>query len=212
MHKIFVIGICGGTASGKSTFADNLSRQSAPSATTVMRLDNYYKDRPDLSFEQRVKSNYDCPEAFDVALIVKHLKALRAGQAIERPTYDFATHRRKPTLDHVPACPVIIVEGIMSFAIPEIRELIDFKIFVDTPADVRLLRRIRRDLTERGRTLDSVATQYLTTVRPMHDLYVEPSKVYADIIVPEGGYNLVALDLLLNRVQQMIEESQKGLC
>ncbi|MFA5481267.1 MAG: uridine kinase [Bacilli bacterium] len=211
MEKIFVIGISGGTASGKSTLADNLVRKSKSQAVTVMRLDNYYIDHPELSFEQRKNANYDCPESFDVDLIVAHLKALRAGQPIEQPSYDFAIHRRTSTTEHVEPCPIVVVEGIMSLAIPAIRELIDFKIFVDTPADVRLLRRIRRDIIERGRSLDNISHQYLATVRPMHDLYVEPSKVYADIIVPEGGYNLVALDLLVSRVQQLIEESQHNI-
>ena len=211
MGKIFVIGISGGTASGKSTIADNLSKNATPDATNVMRLDYYYVDHPELPFDKRKTLNYDCPDAFDVELIVQHLKALKSGQSIERPSYDFTNHRRQNETEHVEACPVIIVEGIMALTIPEIRELIDFKIFVDTPPDVRLLRRIYRDMNERGRTLDSIAYQYLNTVRPMHDLYVEPSKVHADIIVPEGGYNLVALDLLVNRIQQMIEESKKEL-
>jgi len=209
MRKPVIIGIAGGTASGKSTLADNLSRQSNPEATIVIRLDHYYRDRPELTFEERKKQNYDCPEAFDIELIVKHLRMLREGQAIECPDYDFTQHRRKPTTDHIKPCPVIILEGIMVLAIPVIRAFINFKIFVDTPADVRLLRRIHRDLNERGRTLESVAEQYLKTVRPMHDLHVESSKVYADLIVPEGGYNLVALDLLVSRVLQMIEESSR---
>jgi len=209
MRKPVIIGIAGGTASGKSTLADNLSRQSNPEATIVIRLDHYYRDRPELTFDERKKQNYDCPEAFDIDLIVKHLTMLREGKAIECPDYDFTQHRRKATTDHIKPCPVIILEGIMVLAIPVIREFIDFKIFVDTPADVRLLRRIHRDLNERGRTLESVAEQYLKTVRPMHDLHVESSKVYADLIVPEGGYNLVALDLLVSRVLQMIEESSR---
>lgn len=207
MKKIVIIGIAGGTASGKSTLADNLSRDSNPKATAIIRLDHYYRDRPDLSFEERKKQNYDCPEAFDIELLLEHLQALKQGEAIECPDYDFTQHRRKITTDHIEPCPVIILEGIMTLAIPSIREMVDFKIYVDTPADVRLLRRIHRDLNERGRTLESVADQYMKTVRPMHDLYVESSKVYADLIVPEGGYNLVALDILVSRVVKMIEES-----
>ncbi|HAV19838.1 MAG TPA: uridine kinase [Firmicutes bacterium] len=209
MKKIVIIGIAGGTASGKSTLADNLSRQSNPEATAVIRLDRYYRDHPELTFDERKKLNYDRPEAFDIELVVAHMKDLIAGRSIECPDYDFSLHRRKQTTDIINPRPVIIIEGIMALAIPAIRELIDFKIFVDTPADVRLLRRIHRDLNERGRTLESVADQYLSTVRPMHDLYVESSKVYADIIVPEGGYNLVALDLLVSRVLQMIAESSR---
>jgi len=209
MKKPVIIGIAGGTASGKSTLADNLSRKSNPAATVVIRLDHYYRDHQELTFEQRTQLNYDCPEAFDIELVIEHLQLLKQGQAIDCPEYDFSKHCRKSETERINACPVIILEGIMALAIPSIRELIDFKIFVDTPADVRLLRRIHRDLNERGRTLESVAEQYLKTVRPMHDLHVESSKVYADLIVPEGGYNLVALDILVSRVIQMIDESSR---
>ncbi|MDD2398895.1 MAG: uridine kinase [Bacilli bacterium] len=207
MEKIFVIGISGGTASGKSTLADNISHNSKPTNIIVLRLDHYYVDHPELPLEKRRLLNYDCPEAFDVDLIVSHINALKSGKAINRPDYDFTYHCRKKALERIEPSPVVIVEGIMTLAIPQIRALIDFKIFVDTPADVRLSRRINRDINERGRTLENVIHQYLTTVRPMHNLYVEPSKVHADIIVPEGGYNLVALDLIVSRVQKMIEES-----
>ncbi|MCH3977020.1 MAG: uridine kinase [Bacilli bacterium] len=207
MSKVFVIGIAGGTASGKTTLAENLFTQSECDTTLLLRLDNYYRDFPDMPLEQRQKLNYDTPESFDVPLIVKHLKALKAGKEVEIPSYDFSFHRRKEETVKVKTTPVIIVEGIMVFAIKEIRDLLDFKIFVDTPADVRLLRRIQRDINERGRTLSSVANQYLSTVRPMHDLYVEPSKVYANIIIPEGGYNKEATDLLVARIRQMVEEN-----
>lgn len=209
MHKIIIIGIGGGTASGKTTLAQNLARETGKNATTLIRLDDYYRDRCELAFEERRKLNYDTPEAFDVDLVVKHLSLLQQGQSIDAPVYDFANHCRKKETHLVQAQPVILLEGIMALAIPRIRAMIDFKIFVDTPADVRLLRRIHRDIHERGRTLEEVAHQYLTTVRPMHDLHVEPSKIYADIIVPEGGYNQVALDLLVGHVHKIIEKNRR---
>jgi uridine kinase len=209
MRKPVIIAIAGGTASGKSTLADNLSKKSNPSATAIIRLDHYYRDYPKLTFEERKSLNYDCPEAFDIELVIEHLHMLKEGISIECPNYDFTEHRRKETTQHIKPCPVIILEGIMTLAIPEIRELIDIKIYVDTPADIRLLRRIHRDLNKRGRTLESVAEQYLKTVRPMHDLHVESSKVYADLIVPEGGYNIAALDIIVSHVLQMIEESSR---
>lgn len=209
MQKIIIIGIGGGTASGKTTLAQNLIRDTGKNATTLVRLDDYYRDRADMPFEERKKLNYDTPDAFDVDLVVKHLTALQNGDNIDAPLYDFSKHCRKIETQHLIAHPVILIEGIMALAIPRIRDLIDFKIFVDTPADVRLLRRIHRDIHERGRTLEEVAHQYLTTVRPMHDLHVEPSKIYADIIVPEGGYNQVALDLLVGHIQNIIDKNRK---
>ena len=209
MEKIIIIGIGGGTASGKTTLAHNLVRDSGLNATTLVKLDDYYRNRSELSFEERKKLNYDTPDAFDVPLVIAHLNALKRGESIACPSYDFANHIRKGTTRKLDPKPVIIIEGIMALAIPEVRAMIDFKIFVDTPADVRLLRRIHRDIHERGRTLEEVAEQYLTTVRPMHDLHVEPSKIYADIIVPEGGYNQVALDLLVGHVQKIIHHHEK---
>lgn len=208
MDKVFFIGITGGTASGKSTLTDHLAEISPPDSVTIMRLDNYYRHRPELSASERDDVNYDCPKAFDVPLIKHDLETLKAGKSIKRPQYNFATHLREDVRVEVEPTSVVIVEGILVLAIEEIRTLIDFKIFVDTPSDVRLLRRIQRDMIERGRTLKSIEEQYLKTVRPMHDLYVEPSKVYADIIVPEGGYNQVAIDLILARIQQMIKMNQ----
>jgi uridine kinase len=207
VQKPFIIGIGGGTASGKTTLAKNLLRDAGDQATTLLRLDDYYRDRPELDFDARKRLNYDTPEAFDVDLIVKHLKALKSGHTIECPSYNFSTHARRSNTRLVKAQPVILLEGIMALAIAEIRCLIDFKIFVDTPADVRLLRRIKRDINERGRTLENVSEQYLATVRPMHDLYVEPSKIHADIIVPEGGHNPVALDLLISHIRKIIADN-----
>ncbi|MCX5775816.1 MAG: uridine kinase [Firmicutes bacterium] len=208
MAQSIVIGIAGGTASGKSTLAEKLFDKSGEFSTVILKLDDYYLDRPDLPFEERTKLNYDHPNAFDVDLLVSHLIALKTGHTIKKPVYDFVQHRRSDTTVLVHPAPVIILEGIMIFAIEKILNQIDFKIFVDTPADVRLLRRIKRDIEKRGRDLDSVSKQYLSTVRPMHDLFVEPSKVYADIIVPEGGYNKNATDLLLSKIESLVKESK----
>lgn len=208
MNKIIVIGIAGGTASGKTTLAEKLHSDSKNLATVVIRMDDYYKNSPHLSFEERTKQNYDHPNAFDTTLLVEHLRQLKKGQTIHQPTYDFKKHMRSAKTIEVKSAPVIILEGIMLFAIPEILAEIDYKIFVDTPADIRLLRRIKRDIEERGRDFQSVSDQYLATVRPMHDLYVEPSKVHADIIVPEGGYNKNAADLLLTKVASLVRKTK----
>jgi len=205
MERI-IIGIAGGTASGKTTLADILVTESGKDNALIVRLDNYYRNQTNLTLKKRAALNYDHPDAFDVALVVQHLKALKLGKTIHQPTYDFVNHlRAKATIETISA-PVIIVEGILTFAIPNILKLLDFKIYVDTPADIRVLRRVQRDIEERGRTLASVKDQYSNTVRPMHDLFVEPSKVYADIIVPEGAFNPKATDLLLTKVASLVAE------
>jgi uridine kinase len=205
MERI-IIGIAGGTASGKTTLANILLSESGKGNAVIIRLDNYYRNRTDLSFEKRAALNYDHPDAFDVALVIEHLKSLKGGTSIQQPTYDFVNHlRAKNTLKTNPA-PVIIVEGILTFAITEVLALLDFKIFVDTPADIRVLRRVQRDIEERGRNFKSVTNQYIQTVRPMHDLFVEPSKIHADIIVPEGAFNPKATDLLLTKVASLVSE------
>jgi uridine kinase len=210
MKHRMVIGIAGGTASGKTTLAEVLYRESGHDNSVIVRLDNYYRNRDDLPFEQRALLNYDHPDAFDIPLIINHIQSLKDGNPIAQPTYDYVHHQRaKETIFTKPA-PVIILEGILTFAIPEVRELIDFKIFVDTPADIRVLRRVKRDIEERGRTFDSVTEQYQKTVRPMHDLYVEPSKVYADILVPEGAFNTKATDLLLTKVAALVTEFNRS--
>lgn len=209
MPKPIVIGIAGGTASGKTTLAEKLFNQSAEYGTAILRLDDYYVNRPDLTFEQRKKLNYDHPSSFDVDLLVANLIDLKNGKAINHPVYDFVQHCRLERTVVVNPAPVIILEGIMIFAIEKIRQQVDFKIFVDTPSDIRLLRRIKRDIEERGRSIDSVIDQYLSTVRPMHDLFVEPSKVYADIIVPEGGYNENATDLLLSKIESLVKINEE---
>ena len=199
MSDVITIGIAGGTGSGKTTITRRILDEFGGDVS-VLYHDNYYKRHDDIPFPERKKLNYDHPNAFDTPLLVQHLDALRAGQAVECPTYDYTVHNRAAeTITVVPA-KVVVVEGILIFAEPELRERLDIKIFVDTDADVRILRRIVRDVKERGRTLDSVVNQYLTTVKPMHEQFVEPSKRKADLIVPEGGHNLVALELLIKWV------------
>ena len=200
-----VIGIAGGTGSGKTTLTEKLRERFAENVS-VLYHDNYYKKHVGMTYEERSQLNYDHPDAFDTDLIVRDLTALRRGQAIQCPVYDYTIHNRSDRTLEVKPTQVIIVEGILIFADPALRELMDIKIFVDTDADVRILRRLLRDVKERGRTLDSVVTQYLTTVKPMHEAFVEPSKKYADIIVPQGGQNRVALDMLVERIRGHVEK------
>ena len=201
--EFLTIGIAGGTGSGKTTLMKNLVSRFG-NDVTVISHDNYYKRRDDLTYEERCDINYDEPAAFDTDLMIEHLAKLRCGETIECPVYDFTVHNRSDeTLTIVPKR-VIIVEGILIFADEGLRDLMDIKIFVDTDTDVRLCRRIKRDVNKRGRTLESVLTQYLTTVKPMHEKYVEPSKKYANIVVPEGGKNFVALDMIMGRIQRHI--------
>ena len=185
-HNILVLGIAGGTGSGKTTLMNNIIKKFGDSVT-VLSHDNYYRRRDDLTYEQRCGINYDEPAALETDLMAAHLDKLRHGEAIDCPVYDFTCHNRSDKTVRI--CPkrVIIVEGILIFENEPLRDLMDIKIFVDTDADVRLCRRIARDVTERGRTLESVLSQYQTTVKPMHEKYVEPSKKYADLVVPEGG-------------------------
>lgn len=209
MERI-IIGIAGGTASGKTTLADILVTESGKANALIVRLDNYYRNRTDLSLNKRAALNYDHPDAFDVELVVQHLKALKQGKTIHQPTYDYVNHLRAEATIETIAAPVIIIEGILTFAIPNLLKLLDFKIYVDTPSDIRVLRRVQRDIEERGRTFASVKEQYSKTVRPMHDLFVEPSKVHADIIVPEGGFNPKATDLLLTKVASLVQEFRQS--
>lgn len=204
-NNILVIGIAGGTASGKTTLMKNLINEFG-GEVTVLSHDNYYKRRDDMPYEERCKQNYDEPAAFDTSLMVYHLDQLRHGQSIQCPVYDFTVHNRSDeTITLVPK-KVIIVEGILIFENAELRNLMDIKIFVDTDADIRLCRRIKRDVNKRGRTLESVLTQYLTTVKPMHDMYVEPSKKHADLVVPEGGKNLVALNMIVGHIRRHLDK------
>ena len=202
-NEILTIGIAGGTGSGKTTLMKNIVSRFGDDVTVISH-DNYYKRRDDLTYEERCGINYDEPAAFDTDLMIEHLARLRRGETIQCPVYDFTVHNRSDeTLTIVPKR-VIIVEGILIFADKGLLDLMDIKIFVDTDTDVRLCRRIKRDVNKRGRTLESVLTQYLTTVKPMHEMYVEPSKKYADLVVPEGGTNYVALDMIMGRIQRHI--------
>ena len=205
MDNIMVIGIAGGTGSGKTTLTKRLVER-FDGDVSVLNHDSYYKAHDDLPYEERCKLNYDHPASFDTDLLVEHLRLLRQGQAIDCPTYDYTVHNRAKETVRVEPAKVIVVEGILIFESRALREQMDIKIFVDTDADVRILRRILRDVKERGRSLDSVVGQYLTTVKPMHEAFVEPSKKYADIIVPQGGRNQVALDMLVERVRGHVEK------
>ena len=206
MNDILVIGIAGGTGSGKTTLMNNLIERFAADVT-LLSHDNYYKRHDELTYEQRCQLNYDEPAALETDLMARHLDKLRHGEAIDCPVYDFTVHNRSDETIHIIPRKVIIVEGILIFENRELRDLMDIRIFVDTDADVRLCRRILRDVTERGRSLESVLTQYQQTVKPMHELYVEPSKKFANIIVPEGGENWVALDMIMGRIQRHLEEA-----
>ena len=203
-NDILVIGIAGGTGSGKTTLMNNLISQFAD-VVTILSHDNYYKRHDELTYEQRCLLNYDEPDALETDLMARHLDQLRQGQPIDCPVYDFTLHNRSDKTIRIVPKKVIIVEGILIFENKELRDLMDIRIFVDTDADVRLCRRIRRDVTKRGRTLESVLNQYLQTVKPMHERYVEPSKKYADLVVPEGGQNLVALDMIEGRIRRHLE-------
>ena len=190
-NEPIIIGIAGGTASGKSTFAKNIDLK-YKDKLTILSHDYYYKNRSDLTFEERTKINYDHPNAFDTDLLIEHLKLLKQGQSIEHPVYSYKTHLREDYTETSNPSRVIIVEGILIFENKELRDLMDIKIFIDADADTRLSRRIVRDLETRGRSLDTILEQYFTTVKPMHEEFVEPSKKFADIIVPKGGENTVA--------------------
>ncbi|MDR3728227.1 MAG: uridine kinase [Oscillospiraceae bacterium] len=200
-----LIGIAGGTGSGKTTLTKHLKKRFGDDIT-VIGHDSYYK-RQDRPFEERCRQNYDHPDAFDTDLLVEHLKALKRGETIQCPVYSYVEHNRTDQTVEIKPTKVILVEGILIFASQELRDMLDIKIFVETDADVRILRRCLRDVEERGRTLESVVTQYLTTVKPMHEQYVEPSRKYADIVVLEGGHNLVALDMIVQRIENHIREN-----
>lgn len=195
-----VIGIAGGSGSGKTTVARKMAQAIPSERVVVIQHDSYYKDRKDLKADELTQVNFDHPDSLDNDLLVSHLRSLREGQAVEVPTYDFKTHTRGTETTKVCPSPVIIVEGILVFAEPRIREQMDIKIFVDTDADLRIMRRVRRDLEKRGRSFQAIRERYYATVRPMHLRFVEPSKQYADLIVPEGGENKVAMDVLLGRL------------
>lgn len=204
MGDVITIGIAGGTGSGKTTITRRIIQEFGGDVSVVYH-DNYYKRHDDLTYEERTKLNYDHPNAFDTPLLIEHLEALKAGEPVECPVYDYTVHNRSEKTVTIRPAKVIVVEGILIFAEPELCRRMDIKIFVDTDADVRILRRILRDARDRGRDLESIVTQYLTTVKPMHELFVEPSKRNADIIIPEGGHNQVAVDFVMERIRAHVE-------
>ena len=204
MENILVIGIAGGSGSGKTTLMNNIVKRFADNIT-VLSHDSYYKRHDDMTYEERCQLNYDEPAALETELMVEHLDQLRSGQAIDCPVYDFTVHNRSDATTRIEPRKVIIVEGILIFQNKQLRDLMDIRIFVDTDADIRLCRRVKRDVNKRGRSLESVLTQYQETVKPMYEKYVEPSKKHAHILVPEGGKNAVALDLIENLIAKHIE-------
>lgn len=204
VYKPIIIGITGGTGSGKSTVAKAIINSLSKKNIAVIQQDAYYKDQSNLPFEERVKTNYDHPLAFDNTLLIEHLDKLCKGESINQPIYDFANHTRKEETILVESKDIIILEGILLLEDKTLREMQDIKIYVDTDADVRILRRIQRDIEERGRTLDSVIKQYLATVRPAHMQFIEPNKRYSDIIILEGGHNKVAIDMVITKIKSVI--------
>ena len=206
MQNVIVIGIAGGTGSGKSTLVQKI-KEEFRDEIAILSHDFYYKRHDDMSYEDRCALNYDHPNAFDTDLMIEHIRQLKAWTVVERPVYDFSIHNRVDETVAVHPAKVVVAEGILIFENQELRDLCDIKVFIDTDADVRILRRILRDVRERDRTLDSVVSQYLTTVKPMHEQFVEPSKKYVDLIIPEGGYNRVALEMLNERIHSLLKQS-----
>jgi len=202
-----IIGVAGGTGSGKTTVALKILERVGFDRVAYLPHDAYYRDASHLPPAERARLNFDHPDSLDNDLMAEHMRRLRASQAVEIPVYDFKTHSRLPETRRVEPQPIILVEGILIFADRQLRDLMDMKIFVDTDADLRLIRRLQRDITERGRSFESVVNQYLTTVRPMHLEFVEPSKRYADVIIPEGGHNEVAIDMVAARLRSLVAEA-----
>lgn len=203
--KPTIIGIAGGTASGKTTIAKKIYEQTKSFGTiTLIRMDDYYKTFPNIPVDERGNKNFDHPDSYDTPLLVSDLKKLQQGLPIEKPIYDFVVSNRSNKTETIYPGDVIILEGIMTFTISEIRNCLDIKIFVDTPDDIRFIRRLERDLVDRKRSLDSIINQYLNSVRPMHHAFVEPSKVFADLIIPEGGHNTVALDFIVTKINNLL--------
>jgi uridine kinase len=202
-----IVGISGGTGSGKTTVANRILESVSASEVVFIQQDSYYRNLQDLPLDYRKVANFDHPDALDNDLLIHHVRKLRAGEAIDLPIYDFKTNSRRHETRRVDPKPIVIVEGILIFVDPRLLELMDIKVFVDTPDDVRFIRRLRRDIAERGRTVESVIEQYLGTVRPMHMQFVEPSKRYADVIIPEGGHNLVSIDLISGKIRERLSGS-----
>lgn len=207
-HKPLIIGICGGTGSGKTSVAKAIFRSFPEKNIAIIEQDSYYKDQTHLTMEQRVLTNYDHPLSFDTNLLIEHLEALIRNEGIEKPIYDFSIHTRSDLTMPVEPKDIIILEGIMILEDERLRKLMDIKIFVDTDADIRIIRRIKRDIEERGRTLDSVIKQYMTTVKPAHEQFIEPYKKFADLIIPEGGHNRVAIEVMVNTVKMRIDRDK----
>lgn len=205
-----IIGICGGTGSGKTTVANRILESVSADEVLFIQQDSYYRNLKDLPLDYRRAFNFDHPDAIDNDLLVHHLRKLKAGEPVELPIYDFRTHTRMNDTIRIESKPIVIVEGILIFAEPRLLEQMDIKVFVDTPDDIRFIRRLRRDIDERGRTLESVIEQYLATVRPMHMQFVEPSKRYADVIIPEGGHNVVSIDLLSGKIREKLGNAVRG--
>lgn len=200
-----VVGIAGGTGSGKTTVARNIVRGLPQGSSVLLEHDGYYRDFSHLSLEERAKINFDHPDSLETELLLEHLARLRAGEPVEKPIYDYVTHSRSSESVRVEPVPVVVVEGILIFTAAELREAFDIRIFVDTDADIRVLRRLARDTQERGRSIESVIGQYYATVRPMHLKFVEPSKRWAHVIIPEGGHNAIALDLVIERLRRFLD-------
>jgi uridine kinase len=202
--KPFIIGIAGGSGSGKSTVARNVAQALHAESVAFLDMDAYYLNFAHLPLEERRKINWDHPEAFDWELLVSHLEHLSAGEPIDKPVYDFVTHTRSDRTVVIPAATVVVIDGILLFSDARVRDLCDVKVFVDADADIRLIRRIRRDMNKRGRPLNEILEQYVTTVQPMHMEFVEPSKRYADVIVPRGGHNAVAIEMIVAKIQRRL--------
>jgi uridine kinase len=200
----FFVGVAGGTGSGKTTVARKIAGAVPVDMVTILEHDNYYVDRPDLTYDERCALNFDHPQSLESSLLLHHVRELKQGRAVEIPMYDFKIHRRSPQTRRVEPTTIVVVEGILIFSEEELRDELDLKLFVDTDADIRVLRRVRRDMEHRGRTFESVREQYYGTVRPMHLQFVEPSKRWADVIIPEGGDNRVALDLIVAKIQSVL--------
>jgi uridine kinase len=199
-----IIGICGGTGSGKTTVANKILESVSAADVAFLQQDSYYRNRAELPLDYRQQVNFDHPDAIDNELLIEHVRALKAGQAVELPIYDFKNHVRLAETERIEPKLIIILEGILIFAETRLMAEMDIKVFVDTPDDIRFIRRLRRDVAERGRTVDSVIEQYLATVRPMHMQFVEPSKRLADVIIPEGGHNMVSIDLLSGKIRERV--------
>lgn len=206
---MLIIGIAGGTGSGKTTVARAVMRRLGPDKVTFISQDSYYKDHPELSLAEREKINYDHPLAFDNDLLIRHLNRLRQGHAVQSPIYDFTIHARSPRTRRLHPRGIVIIEGLHVLSVEELRKLLDIKVFVDTDPDVRILRRIVRDIQDRGRTIQSIRDQYLSTVKPMHEAFIEPSKKFADLIIPEGGHNKVGIELLSTLIDRYLAERPK---